>query len=193
MIGREVIAAIDDALPAKVLGRDEVGVLAHRQIRKARALGQIVPVVALFAELAFEGEHHDHGAQRFEFTQCGEIVRRKLRGEAGHQPRRDGADDLVENLRLAAFEMDRPCPRLAVEIQAFDGGAVGDLSAARFDLGGEVTEEGLETPDIGAEPAGAGLDPGPEPGHVHLPGVRAELADQQRLEQEFVGALAHPA
>src|SRR5215471_3868619 len=65
----QIVAAVDQVLTPKMLARHEIGMLAQRQERKARAFGQVVPVKALAAELAVQRRNHDDSPQRLQVGQ----------------------------------------------------------------------------------------------------------------------------
>ena len=172
-----------------MFGRDEVGMLAHRQEGEARLLGQVVPVVAFGAEWLRERQDHHHRAHRFEGVELRQVRGGQGGRQARHQARRSRREHGVVIAR-AAGRVQREAAGLG-RGNLPHGGAEVQRRAALLHGGCQRVEEGLEAAHEGAQARGARVNARPHPRHVDVGIVLAELADQQRFPQRFVHARPH--
>ena len=165
--------------------------LHQRQKGKARRLGNIKPVVALFRKRMLQGQDHHHRAHALQLKQPLEIRFREVGCQARQQRRRAGYQAAVKDARaFRQIELYAPI-RLGGNARYWRGEV--DLYTQLAQAAGKGVGESLKTALKSTQAGGASLEPGPHPGHIDLGQVIAKFANQKRLEHTVIKFLTVPA
>ena len=185
VLREHVIAHVKDVVAAEGLGRHEMGVLHQDEEGEPLPFGNVVPVVALGVEDPVQGQHQGDRGQVGQVPAPGAgLLRLQLGHQAGQVGRPQGEQNPVE---AAVFRggAHREAA-LGVGFHRLDGGAQAHLHALLPKQRHHLVGQGLEAALVSAQPGRAGVDAGPEPGHVHLLVVGAEFPFQQGFPQRAV-------
>ena len=188
MVGRQVVAEVEQVVAAIVRRVDHVGVLDERQEGDALALGQADPVLVR-GQLAVQRDGEHHGAHAVEPAKLAQVVGGQVGRQPLHQFRAGRAEHAVEGLRLTAGH--HVVAAAGPWVDGLDGRAGVELRALAADAAGQVVDKGLEAAVEVGELGRACIDARPEPGQVDLLVIRAELALQLEFPCRLVGLAAH--